>query len=71
MGMTAFYGGFDRELQEPKSLETISRALELGINFLDTAWMYQVSTALSNLTLDGIYVLTILHLVPSEWKAIY
>mmetsp|Transcript_30269 Transcript_30269/g.33004 ORF Transcript_30269/g.33004 Transcript_30269/m.33004 type:complete len:342 (-) Transcript_30269:94-1119(-) len=41
MGMTAFYGDFDRAAQEPESLRTIARALELGINFLDTAWIYQ------------------------------
>lgn len=41
MGMTAFYGDFDRATQEPESLKTIARALELGINFLDTAWVYQ------------------------------
>lgn len=39
--MTAFYGDFDREAQEAQSLQTISTALELGINFLDTAWVYQ------------------------------
>ena len=42
MGMTAFYGDFDRDEQEAESLKTIGRALELGINFLDTAWIYQV-----------------------------
>jgi len=41
MGMTAFYGDFDRDAQEPHSLETFAKALELGINFLDTAWVYQ------------------------------
>lgn len=41
MGMTAFYGDFDRAAQEPESLKTIAKALELGINFLDTAWIYQ------------------------------
>ncbi|CAK4706793.1 hypothetical protein LEN26_016320 [Aphanomyces euteiches] len=40
MGMTAFYGNFDRAAQEV-SLRTISKALELGINMLDTAWIYQ------------------------------
>jgi predicted aminopeptidase len=42
MGMTAFYGNFDRAAAEEESLRTIARALELGINFLDTAWIYQV-----------------------------
>ncbi|RHY53636.1 hypothetical protein DYB30_010615 [Aphanomyces astaci] len=41
MGMTAFYGNFDRAAQEAESLLTISKGLELGINFLDTAWIYQ------------------------------
>ncbi|KDO18744.1 hypothetical protein SPRG_15865 [Saprolegnia parasitica CBS 223.65] len=41
MGMTAFYGEFDREAAEEPSIATIGKALELGINFLDTAWIYQ------------------------------
>eukprot|EP01032_Pedospumella_encystans_P008086 gene8086-9635_t len=41
MGMTAFYGNFDREVQEEESLKTIATALDLGINLLDTAWIYQ------------------------------
>jgi aryl-alcohol dehydrogenase-like predicted oxidoreductase len=41
MGMTAFYGEFDRRATEEESLRTIGKALELGINFLDTAWIYQ------------------------------
>ncbi len=36
MGMSAFYGSTD----EAESLATIRRALELGINFLDTAQLY-------------------------------
>ncbi|OQR87360.1 hypothetical protein THRCLA_22920 [Thraustotheca clavata] len=41
MGMTAFYGDFDREAAEVTSLDTIGKALELGINLIDTAWIYQ------------------------------
>ncbi len=36
MGMSAFYGDTD----EPESIATIQRALELGVDFLDTAEMY-------------------------------
>ena len=36
--MTAFYTEFVAE-QEEKSLKTIARALELGLNFFDTAWL--------------------------------
>lgn len=38
MGMSEFYG----ETNETESLKTIDRALELGINFFDTADMYGV-----------------------------
>jgi aryl-alcohol dehydrogenase-like predicted oxidoreductase len=41
MGMTAFYGDFDRKAAEKDNLATIAKALELGINFFDTAWIYQ------------------------------
>jgi aryl-alcohol dehydrogenase-like predicted oxidoreductase len=36
MGMSAFYGDTDQE----ESIATIHRALELGVNFLDTAQLY-------------------------------
>src|SRR6201993_690842 len=36
MGMSAFYGSTD----EAESIATIHRALELGVNFLDTAQQY-------------------------------
>ncbi len=36
MGMSAFYGSAD----EDEAIETIHRALELGVNFLDTAQLY-------------------------------
>jgi aryl-alcohol dehydrogenase-like predicted oxidoreductase len=36
MGMSAFYGGRDRD----ESVRTINRALDLGVNFLDTADAY-------------------------------
>lgn len=42
MGMTAFYSA-DPAADEEDGLRTIDRALELGINFFDTAWMYQVN----------------------------
>ncbi|MFJ3230945.1 aldo/keto reductase [Streptomyces sp. NPDC086787] len=46
MGMSAFYGSTD----ENEGVETIRRALELGIDFLDTAQMYG---PLTNETLVG------------------
>jgi aryl-alcohol dehydrogenase-like predicted oxidoreductase len=39
MGMSEFYGAGD-ERDEEESIHTIHRALELGVNFLDTADMY-------------------------------
>ncbi|MET8248681.1 aldo/keto reductase [Streptomyces sp. NPDC005202] len=46
MGMSAFYGSTDQD----EGIRTIQRALELGINFLDTAQMYG---PLTNETLVG------------------
>eukprot|EP00299_Pterocystis_sp_00344_P020023 c9869_g1_i2.p1 GENE.c9869_g1_i2~~c9869_g1_i2.p1 ORF type:complete len:332 (+),score=82.78 c9869_g1_i2:2-997(+) len=40
MGMTAFYGTNPFE-HEAQSLATFEKAVELGLNFLDTAWIYQ------------------------------
>ena len=37
--MTAFYDSAPQS--EEKSLEAISKALEKGYNFFDTAWIYQ------------------------------
>jgi len=39
MGMSEFYGAAD-ERNEQESIATIHRALEIGVNFLDTADMY-------------------------------
>lgn len=39
MGMSAFYGAADSR-DEAESIATIHRALEIGVNFLDTADMY-------------------------------
>src|SRR3954468_23779588 len=36
MGMSEFYGAHD----DAQSIDTINRALDLGVNFLDTADMY-------------------------------
>ena len=40
MGMTAFYN-HDPAATEEESLRTIAAALELGVNHLDTAWVYR------------------------------
>lgn len=36
MGMSEFYGAFD----ETESINTLHKALDLGVNFFDTADMY-------------------------------
>lgn len=41
MGMTAFHSGGNSPGQEELSLETFAKAIELGLNFFDTAWIYQ------------------------------
>lgn len=42
MGMTAFYGGDCNDAdQEATSQATIATAINLGMNFFDTAWIYQ------------------------------
>jgi aryl-alcohol dehydrogenase-like predicted oxidoreductase len=41
MGMTSAYGTFNRADQEEDNLKTIAKALEVGINHFDTAWVYQ------------------------------
>ena len=52
MGMTAFYSS--DEVSEEEKINTIGRALELGINFLDTAWIYvNFKTGESNEVLVG------------------
>ena len=43
-GMTTAFGIVDRDAQDEESLTTIATALELGVNMLDTAWIYQVYT---------------------------
>lgn len=42
MTMTGFYGGFDRSSVDAEAEKTLRAALDAGINFLDTAWIYQV-----------------------------
>ncbi|KAF0719869.1 Aste57867_730 [Aphanomyces stellatus] len=41
MGMTSFTDHFDRAAQEKDSLSAIEAALHAGVNFFDTAWVYQ------------------------------
>ncbi|RYH13026.1 hypothetical protein EON65_36660, partial [archaeon] len=69
MGMTAFYGDFDRDAQEAESLKTIGRALELGINFLDTAWIYQVKLENTIFKFRLYYVDTVLCISSSNLSA--
>jgi aryl-alcohol dehydrogenase-like predicted oxidoreductase len=59
--MTAFYGNFDRDAQEAESLKTIATALELGINLLDTAWIYQVCCIANAATSKLLIIYTLRH----------
>lgn len=53
MGMTAFYvDDRDPAIVEAESLACIDKALELGCNFFDTAWVYKNATS-HNETLVG------------------
>ena len=36
------YESVDKDAHEEESLRTFGKALELGINLIDTAWIYQV-----------------------------
>ena len=40
--MTLSYETVDKDVHEEESLRTFAKALELGINLIDTAWIYQV-----------------------------
>ena len=40
--MTMSYESVDKDAHEEESLRTFGKALELGINLIDTAWIYQV-----------------------------
>lgn len=40
MGMTAFYGASPKDAEET-NMATLDKAQELGVTFLDTAWIYQ------------------------------
>ncbi len=65
--MTAFYGDFNRAEQEDESLRTIAKALEMGINFLDTAWIYQVRSRLHRSMINiFVYAYSRLELVEEE-----
>ena len=49
MGMSAFYAGYD----DAESVATIHRALDLGVNFLDTAQAYGVNEELVGRAIAG------------------
>eukprot|EP01034_Spumella_vulgaris_P041035 gene41035-50772_t len=41
MGMTALGGDYNHDKQEEENQKTIAKALEIGVNFFATAWIYQ------------------------------
>ena len=48
VNMTAFHGGRNSAFHEATALATIANAVELDVNFFDTAWMYQTFSADQN-----------------------
>lgn len=75
--MTAFYGDFDRAAHEETSLQTIEKAFELGVNFLDTAWVYQVRFFIFILLLLFIFIQLLIKIIiiivfwSWRWRKLY